>query len=83
MNETLRKILAEHGKLAVDAAGLKDGDDLYAAGLTSFATVQLMLAIEGEFDIEIPDRMLNRRTFASIAALADCVKQLVEERAPA
>lgn len=83
MNETLRKILADHGKLAVDAARLKDGDDLYAAGLTSFATVQLMLAIEQEFDIEIPDRMLNRRTFASLSALQDCVTQLVNDRAAA
>lgn len=80
MHDTLRKILAEHGKLAVDVASLKDGDDLYAAGLTSFATVQLMLAIEQAFDIEIPDRMLNRRTFASLNALQECVAQLTGDR---
>lgn len=83
MNDTLRKILAEHGKLAVDIASIKDGDDLYAAGLTSFATVQLMLAIEQAFDIEIPDRMLNRRTFSSLTALGECVSQLAGDRAAA
>ncbi|MBK9082392.1 MAG: acyl carrier protein [Rhizobiales bacterium] len=80
MNEKLRQILAAHGKLAVDVAKIADGDDLYAAGLTSFATVQLMLAIEDGFDIEIPDRMLNRRTFASIEALQACVAELVRNR---
>ncbi|MBL8587683.1 MAG: acyl carrier protein [Methylobacteriaceae bacterium] len=83
MNETLRRILAQHGKLAVDAASLGETDDLYAAGLTSFATVQLMLAIEDAFDIEIPDRLLNRRTFASLAALESCVAGLVGEKEPA
>ena len=80
MNEKLRQILAAHGKLAVDVAGIADGDDLYAAGLTSFPTAQLRLAIEDGFDIETPDRMLNRRTFASIEALQACVAELAQNR---
>ena len=52
--EAIREILASHGKLPVDVASLADDADLYAAGLSSFASVQLMLAIEDRFDIEFP-----------------------------
>ena len=44
--EAIRSIVAKHGKLPVDVATLQDDADLYAAGLSSFASVQLMLAIE-------------------------------------
>ena len=51
--------------------------DLYAAGLTSFAAVQLMLALEDRFDVEFPESMLNRRSFASVNAIAGCIHVLV------
>ncbi|MCB1544201.1 MAG: acyl carrier protein, partial [Rhodoblastus sp.] len=52
------------------------GQDLYAAGLTSFAAVQLMLALEESFDIEFPERMLNRRSFATMESIAACIQEL-------
>ena len=55
---------------------LADNADLYEAGLSSFASVQLMLAIEDTFDIEFPENLLNRKTFASIAAIAAAVETL-------
>jgi acyl carrier protein len=67
--QRIRNILNQHAKLPVDAATIKDDADLYAAGLSSFATVQLMLALEDEFDIELPEKMLNRRSFESIASI--------------
>jgi acyl carrier protein len=48
------------------------------AGLTSLATVGLMLALEDEFDIEFPDSALSRKTFSSIEAIADTVESLME-----
>ena len=36
-----------------------------------------MLGLEETFDVEFPERMLNRRTFASIAAIAAAVSELV------
>ncbi|MFP3711459.1 acyl carrier protein, partial [Paraburkholderia sp. SIMBA_009] len=53
-----------------------DGDDLYDAGLSSLDTIQLMLAIEKHFNVEIPDEMLNRNLFRSVDALADAVASL-------
>lgn len=51
-------------------------DDLFAAGLTSFATVGVMLAIEDAFDISIPDALLVRSTFRSIASLEAAICSL-------
>jgi len=72
--DRVRSVLKQHAKLTVDAAGLADNDDLYAVGLSSFSTVQLMLALEEEFNIEIPDKMLNRRSFESVAAITGVVE---------
>lgn len=74
--ETVRDIVAQHGRLSVSVAQLTDDSDLYNAGLTSLATVGLMLALEDAFDIEFPDSMLSRRTFGSIASLAAAVESL-------
>lgn len=76
MTDKIRAILAQEGKLGVDVATLKDDDDLYAAGLTSFASVQLMLALEDGFDVEFSEKMLGRRTFQSIAAIAAAIAEL-------
>ena len=81
MLQTIRTLLAEHGRLPVDVGTLSSTQDLYAAGLTSFAAVQLMLALEDTFDMEFPETMLNRRSFASIDAITSCIHQLVPEAA--
>jgi acyl carrier protein len=74
---TIREILAAHGRLSVDAGSLGDDSDLYFAGLTSLATVNVMLALENHFDIEFPDSMLSRKTFASLESIAEAVAELV------
>jgi acyl carrier protein len=81
--ETVREVLAQHGRLGVPVAELTDDCDLYAAGLTSLATVGVMLALEEAFDIEFPDGLLTRRTFGSIASLASAVRSLAPETAAA
>jgi acyl carrier protein len=83
MKNALRRILSESARLDVPADTLADDADLYAAGLSSLATVHLMLAIEDEFGIEIPDRMLTRRLFSSIDSLAAAVTELQQAKAAA
>ena len=80
MTQSVRDLIAKHAGLPVDVATLADDADLYAVGLSSFASVQLMLAIEDAFDVEFPDRMLNRRSFQSIAAISACVDELTSDR---
>jgi acyl carrier protein len=69
MTEAIRRIIEEEGRLAVAVASLDDNANLYDAGLTSHASVNLMLALEDAFDIEFPDEMLQKQTFESIAAI--------------
>ena len=73
---TIRVILAQHGRLSVDANSLSETSDLYFAGLTSLATVNIMLALENHFDIEFPDSMLSRKTFGSLESIAEAVAEL-------
>jgi acyl carrier protein len=64
----IRSVLAEHGGLSANALARNDGD-LYDAGMTSHAAVNVMLALESEFHVEFPDEMLKRSVFASIASI--------------
>ena len=76
MIEDIRTILKEHGRLSIDASTLTDDTDLYQAGLTSHASVNVMLALEGKFDIEFPDRMLKRGVFESLASIRAAIEEL-------
>ena len=78
MNATIREILANVGQLPTPVDTIENEADLYAAGLSSFASVQLMLGIEEAFDIEFPDNLLNRKSFASIKAIEDTVKLILD-----
>ena len=76
--ETIREILTQHGRLPVGIETLDDDSDLYNAGLTSLATVGLMLALEDAFDVEFPETMLSRKTFESIEAISEAIEELKE-----
>ena len=80
MTEDIRAIIKEHGRLAVDVTTLTDDADLYAAGLTSHASVNLMLALESKFDVEFPERMLKRKSFESVAAIHAAIAELLKEK---
>ena len=75
--DQIRTILAKHGRLTKDAASLGLDEDLYQAGMTSHASVNVMLALEGEFDVEFPDHMLKRSVFNSIGAIEQALSELV------
>jgi acyl carrier protein len=80
MSDDIRSILKQHGRLSLDVATLTDESDLYQAGMTSHASVNVMLALEGQFDIEFPDRMLKRGVFESIGAIRAAVDELTAGR---
>lgn len=77
MQETLRTVLRDYGRLAVPVESLARDEDLFAAGLDSMAVVNVMLALEDRFDIAIPDRLLTRRAFGSMAALERLVGEVL------
>ncbi len=72
----IRSIVATHGQLMVDVTSLRDDDDLYEYGMTSHASVNVMLAIEAEFSIEFPDVLLRRTTFQSIGSINETLESL-------
>lgn len=74
--DQIRTILNDHSRLSTPLSDLAANSDLYAAGLSSLTTVQLMLALEDHFQIEFPDQMLGRKTFGSIQAIAEAVAKL-------
>ena len=74
---TIRRVLRDHGRLGVDAETLAADADLYQSGMTSHASVNVMLALEGEFDVEFPDHMLNRNVFRSIRSIERALDELV------
>jgi acyl carrier protein len=73
---TIRAILRDHGRLKQDVALLDAGADLYQSGMTSHASVNVMLALEGAFDVEFPDHMLKRNVFSSIASIRRALGEL-------
>jgi acyl carrier protein len=81
MDEQIKAILKEHARLAVDVNSLDDESDLYQAGMTSHASVNLMLALEDRFEIEFPERMLRRRAFGNISAIRAAIEELTSGRA--
>ena len=76
MEDRIRDILGKFGRFSVDVRTIGVEDDLYDAGLSSLATVNVMLAIEEEFGVEFPDRLLTRRSFQSVSSLTDVVEGL-------
>ena len=80
MIEEIRAILKEHGRLSLDVSTLSEDSDLYQAGLTSHASVNVMLALEGKFDVEFPDRMLKRGVFESLRSINAALTELTSSR---
>ena len=72
----VRRVVSELAGLAVRIESVSDDDDLFAAGMTSHASVNVMLGLENEFEIEFPDDMLKRSVFESIRAMTVAVDEL-------
>src|SRR3712207_5633924 len=83
MEDFVREILRTRGDLSVPVETLDRHADLFDAGLSSFGTVEVMLGMEERLGTTIPDDMLTRETFSSIAALAAAVAKLGASPVPA
>jgi acyl carrier protein len=76
--ELVRRILAKRG---IERA-VGDDDDLSESGLSSLELVNLMLAVESEFDLTIPERDMRPANFRSIARIEALVATLVGQSEP-
>jgi acyl carrier protein len=76
MTDEIRAVIKQHGRLAVDIDTLADDADLYQAGMSSHASVNVMLGLEDAFDVEFPDSMLTRSAFESVANIRSALEQI-------
>jgi acyl carrier protein len=76
MERRIRDVLREYGRLNKNVDELAADTDLYQSGMTSHASVNVMLGLESDFDVEFPDHMLKRSVFASIGAIREALAQL-------
>ena len=76
----IRHVLHAHARLAKAVEHIEVDADLYQAGMTSHATVNVMLALEGAFDVEFPDHMLKRNVFESVNAIGSAIDELTAGR---
>ena len=76
----IRSVLKEHGRFVADPGEIGDDTDLYQLGMTSHASVGVMLALEATFDLEFPDRMLTRSVFESISAIGTAIEELLRSK---
>lgn len=72
----IRTVLRDHGRLNKNVELLDSDTDLDQAGMTSHASVNVMLALEGAFDVEFPDHMLKRNVFNSIQSIRSALSEL-------
>ena len=60
------ELLELDGSFGVDS-------DLFAAGLDSMAIMQLVLMLDDEFNVKLPDCSITRTTFATARQIAEAV----------
>ncbi len=71
----VRKLLVKRG---IDR-GVGRDEDLTESGLSSLDMVNLMLAVEAEFGVKIPDRDMTPANFRSIARIEALLEQASSE----
>lgn len=76
MKDQIRQVIREHGHLTVDIDGVSDDADLYQAGMTSHASVNVMIALEDTFDVEFLDSMLKRSVFESVNSISAALSEV-------
>ena len=81
MTNDIRDVLKAHAHLRVDVETLPVDADLFAAGMSSHASIGVMLALEERFDIEFPDHMLKRGIFESIGSIEAAVTEIQRQTA--
>jgi acyl carrier protein len=78
---TIRDVLTRSARLPVDVHSIAEDADLFQAGMSSHASVSVMLGLEDAFDVEFPDSMLKRSVFESIASIGAALETLAVQAA--
>jgi acyl carrier protein len=74
--DLIRSAIATSGSIAIPMDQVAGNDNLYRLGLTSHASVNVMLTLEETFSVEFPDQMLTKRTFETLDSISAALAQL-------
>jgi acyl carrier protein len=80
IDEEIRRIVGSYGRLSVAVESVGPEDSLYRLGMTSHATLNVMLALEEAFDVEFPDDLLQRSNFETLSSIGTAISGLVDHR---
>ncbi len=80
----VKQVIIRTLSLEVDADEIDDEDQLFGGGLgiNSMATIEIIVGLEEEFGIEVPDEDLRVELFDSVQTMADYVR-IVLQKVPA
>ena len=70
INAQIRTLLAGRLKIPTDQAAIADGTSLRDVGLDSIAILGLVVGLEDEFDLEIPDTDVVIDNFDSVDSIS-------------
>ena len=75
VKDRLKRLIVERLKLQVAPEAIDDNAPLFGEGLglDSIDALELVVGLEQEFGVAVPDEAVGREAFASINALADFV----------
>jgi len=75
VKERLKRLIVERLKLQVKPEEIDENAPLFGEGLglDSIDALELVVGLEQEFGVQVPDEAVGREAFASISALADFV----------
>lgn len=81
LRSEVRDVLRVHARIPNGIDSLADDANLFEAGMSSHASVTVMLALEDAFDVEFPDCMLKRSVLESVTTIALAIGELEEQAA--
>lgn len=78
LTDSIRTLIAENSGIELTDA-IKNEDDLFAHGLQSLDCVRILVAVEDEFEIELPNEKIERAIFSSVVNLTAAVAESLPE----
>ena len=69
LEATVREVLATKGRLGRNPLALSLDDNLFDAGLTSQAAVEVVFGLEDTLGVEVPDSAITRLNLSTIGGI--------------
>jgi len=76
MAQSLEKVLRMHARFISNGADIGPDMSLASLGIDSLGMIELVVKLEGEFDLEIPPEQITPETFATPASIWKLLCQL-------